>query len=44
MTEGNSLQAKIFKKVTGAKPDIVGSSEENFEKFGRWSYSGNVLK
>ena len=30
--------------MSGAKAAIVGSSEENYDKFGRWTYSGNVLK
>lgn len=44
LAKGDGFRSKIYKKVSGIKEETIGSTEDNYEKFGRRSFVGAVQK
>lgn len=44
LQQGNSIQAQVFKKITGTKDKAIGADQDDFDTFGRRIFYGNVKK
>ena len=44
LRQGDGIQAKIFKTITRTKEKKIGSDLDEFDKFGRRIFYGNVKK